>query len=534
MKPDSISKEIQNYIADVKRISESTTGLDFDGCQRILEHAAETKSDALFGIGYYCFAEYYWDKKDAEQTMRCLGECMKYFCDAELQKYLPRVYNMMGVVADSTDNRLMALSYYYTCLQYANLYQDAYIHGMANYNIAYILIRMKHYADAKEHYYSAIEYLEKSEETIPQRRNLIQCMVYCGFCHLMLNEWQEALALMDRIQDARKKASEGEYPRLSLLAFAAACEKVKENHALSIQLADQLQEAFERDENPKEMQEMVVILADLMVKMKSYKRMERLIDLLDEKRIEKNAAVYLDLYPFKSRYLLNNNRVEEYVEYTKRYLTLYSKRQQDSKAVMARILELQERLSREEMERKDILAYNRKLESIALYDSLTGLANRNYLNEYLSQRFEEACANQTLIGVELMDIDFFKEYNDTYGHLAGDTCIKAVAEVLKDVENESVFCARYGGDEFMLVYSGMTAHEIHDVAETIQKGVRMLNIPHVGSECENKVTVSQGIFVKVPEEQNREWDYNSMADTVLYEAKRQGRNRYHIATDFTE
>lgn len=534
MKLDNYSQEIQNYIREANARRKESGSLDYDTCQRILEYAAEANSDALFGIGYYCFAEHYLEKQDAEQTMQCLAECMKYFSNAGLYQYLTRVYNLMGVVSDSKDNRLVALSYYYTCLQYAEVYQDTFAHAMADSNIAYILMRMKRYKEAKKHCYSAMDYFEKSEYAIYRKKNNIQCIIYCGFCHLILEEPEEALALWEKIQEILRKYPESKYSELCLLAFEAGCEKVKGNQEKAIQLADSLEKALYKDENISEVQKIIVTVADLLTGMKSYKRIESLIELLDEKQIEKNAAVYLDLYPFKSKYLLNNNKIDEYVAYTKQYLGFYQKHQDDSRAVTARILELQDKLSRVEREHKDIQAYNRDLESIALYDSLTGLANRTYLNEYLSQKFEEAYANQTPIGVELMDIDFFKEYNDTYGHLAGDVCIESVASILKEIENENVFCARYGGDEFMIVYSDMTTQEVRNVVETIQDNVRALDICHERSKCANKVTISQGVFVKIPEEQNREWDYNSMADIVLYEAKKQGRNRYHIATDFLE
>ncbi len=222
----------------------------------------------------------------------------------------------------------------------------------------------------------------------------------------------------------------------------------------------------------------------------------------------------------------------ELSEKMQQYFAWYQERLEKSKKLTADILEIQDKVNRMKAEQKDIKAYNRKLQTLAMYDSLTGLANRGYLNEYLSQRFEEAFEKQMLLGVELMDIDHFKTYNDTYGHLAGDVCIESVSQVLKDVQNDRVFCARYGGDEFMIVYSEMTIKEIQMVAETIQRKVRDLEVHHEGSEDGTKVTVTQGIFTSIPEEENREWDFNSMADIVLYNAKREGRNRYRIVTGF--
>ena len=83
-----------------------------------------------------------------------------------------------------------------------------------------------------------------------------------------------------------------------------------------------------------------------------------------------------------------------------------------------------------------------------MHDELTGLANRTYLHEYLTGCFEHAYAEEKLLGVELMDIDFFKEYNDHYGHLMGDRCLKAIAGVLQKIQTPGqVFCARYGRDD---------------------------------------------------------------------------------------
>jgi len=224
------------------------------------------------------------------------------------------------------------------------------------------------------------------------------------------------------------------------------------------------------------------------------------------------------------------NSIQEMFEQTDmdqklhKYFEWYQRRLDEYKKITADILFLQDKLDRIQSQQQDIIAHNRELETIAMYDSLTGLANRSYLNEYLSQKFEEAFKQQKLLGIELMDIDHFKTLNDTYGHLTGDACLEAVGKVLQEVRSYRVFCARYGGDEFMIVYCDMTVKEILAVAEAIQNKVRQLEgIP---------ITVTQGIFAHVPQTENREWDFNSMADTVLYHAKREGRNRYRIATEF--
>ena len=106
--------------------------------------------------------------------------------------------------------------------------------------------------------------------------------------------------------------------------------------------------------------------------------------------------------------------------------------------------------------------------------------------------------------------------------------------MLQSVGSARVFCGRYGGDEFMIVYSDMTLEEIGGVVERIEQQVRKLAFPHSASECSDIVTVSQGVFVRKPDEPNREWDFNFQADSALYLAKRAGRNCYRIKTEFSE
>ena len=146
--------------------------------------------------------------------------------------------------------------------------------------------------------------------------------------------------------------------------------------------------------------------------------------------------------------------------------------------------------------------------------------------------FEHAYAQEKIMGVELMDIDFFKEYNDHYRHLEGDHCLKAIAAVLREHQIPGqVFCARYGGDEFMIVYTGMTAEQIRRISEDILREVRTLKIPHECSRCSKYVSVSQGVFARIPAGNNREWDFTSRADDLLYKAKNCGRDGICLSTE---
>ena len=158
-----------------------------------------------------------------------------------------------------------------------------------------------------------------------------------------------------------------------------------------------------------------------------------------------------------------------------------------------------------------------------MYDSMTGLANRTSLNEYLSAQFEQACLQQELLGVGMLDIDYFKEYNDTYGHLMGDRCIEAIADILRALQSDRIFCARYGGDEFFVLVHGLTTEEVIGIADRINEQLLKEKIPHKKSLVSRYVTVSQGIANGTPDEGESMIDLTHLADNALYRAKEKRR-----------
>lgn len=528
MNTSAVASEIENYIARIVERRNQSGVLSEEECQNILEYAAENKSDAVFGIGYYYFAENYWCKEDTDQTMYCLTECAKCFRTAKMYEFLARTYNMMGAVSDYRDNKVVALNYYYTGLQYAETYHLPYALGMIAMNIAYILVRMKRFREAADNYERAIQAYRRSEDSLNWNYNLASCMLHCGLCYLRLGQEEKAYSLLEQIRQMREEQPERKYPDIRINIFRGECLAAQGKREEALQCVEKVFVCLDETNSLEEVSACLTNVAELLLRYEQYSGLEKLFQKADALGLEKEILLSMEMYPYRTKYLLHQNRRREYVKCTEQYFSTYEKDRLNNKQVTARVLELQDRLRNIEKEQEKMLASNRKLETLALYDSLTNLANRTLINEYVSQKFEDAQNNSKLFGVELLDIDFFKRYNDTYGHLAGDVCIETVASVLRELENDRVFCGRYGGDEFVVIYSDMTAEEIGKVVVEIQHRVREKSIPHESSECGKTVTVSQGVFIGIPDEENREWDFNSMADIALYHAKRKGRNCYHI------
>lgn len=178
--------------------------------------------------------------------------------------------------------------------------------------------------------------------------------------------------------------------------------------------------------------------------------------------------------------------------------------------------------------RDELTAANLSLESLAHSDGLTGVANRRYFDRMLNENLQQARAEGQPLSLILIDIDYFKHYNDTYGHVAGDECLKAVATILKNFAmRKNDLPARYGGEEFALILPRYTPEQTLKLATAIVDTVYQLNIPHRTSELPAKrVTLSAGCATEgIGGQQDGRSGLIERADEALYRAKRQGRNR---------
>jgi diguanylate cyclase (GGDEF)-like protein len=175
-----------------------------------------------------------------------------------------------------------------------------------------------------------------------------------------------------------------------------------------------------------------------------------------------------------------------------------------------------------------------KMEVLAVSDGLTGIANRRHFDATLEREWNRAQRDRHSIGVILLDADNFKAYNDTYGHLAGDVCLCAIANTLaSQFKRAGDLAARYGGEEFIVLLVGATLDQASALAESVREGVEALRMEHTGTAAQH-VTVSVGCSAIVPYEELSSAKLVASADEALYAAKQSGRNRVVCATSGME
>lgn len=210
---------------------------------------------------------------------------------------------------------------------------------------------------------------------------------------------------------------------------------------------------------------------------------------------------------------------------------------QEKMQAQAQLLQAQEQLvdslqrSERELEQRvhertqELQVLNQRLETLSMTDALTGIGNRRQFDAVLAQQWRQAQRNATPLALAILDVDWFKAYNDLYGHPLGDACLRQIAQALEATLGRSTdFVARYGGEEFVFLAPMTDLAGTLQRAETLIEAVRALNLPHSGSPY-GQVTLSIGVAAMQATPQHDPQQLLARADAALYRAKQQGRNR---------
>ncbi len=178
-------------------------------------------------------------------------------------------------------------------------------------------------------------------------------------------------------------------------------------------------------------------------------------------------------------------------------------------------------------------AANRELQRLALLDGLTQVANRRQFDELLNHQWQKLQETRQPLSLLLCDIDYFKSYNDTYGHQAGDRCLQKVAQAIQAaLDSADHLVARYGGEEFAVLLPEVDPRAALFIAQQVRANLARLAIPHLNSRVNSYVTFSTGLASLIPNSEMTPDQLITLADQALYQAKHQGRNRCCVYLPF--
>lgn len=513
------------WIKEVQKNRGINAGEVIKYCAKIEEYGLENDDVRLLGFACFYSGETYYLLNDGEKLFRYITRAISYLDESGQWEQVAEAYNIMAITSLNRGNAPIALDYYLTGLNYCKKYGIVYQKNIITLNVGTLYLTNGQQKEARGYFETVKDYVEKHPEMDDYMTFMTYIWANLGRCYLMegmLEKAQECVECIDRQYWEKLPKTERLYVLLLKSRFYYTAGKL----ALCEECIRKIHGEMDEDMAVMDIFDDFYDLGELLLDMDKGDVFWDIITILE--KMTKSARIInlqRKIISLKIKWYRKHQNKENYLQVAGQYYELTQIMERENQYMVANMLKVRSSLEYANELRQEAEEANAKLLKKSETDALTHLANRFRLNDYFAEVFEQALQNRSALAVEILDIDYFKEYNDNYGHQAGDQCICAIAGELCEMQREgSVFCARYGGDEFIVIYQGMTEEEVFASAGKLRQSIMALNLEHAYSKALKVVTISQGICFDVPGEENKSWDFLHAADAMLYMVKRQCRN----------
>ncbi|MDC7278746.1 GGDEF domain-containing protein [Butyrivibrio fibrisolvens] len=473
-----------------------------EGNEDLRNFASCTLGDALCQNNEFTQAVYY------------LSAGLQGIINTDEYRLICRCYNEMGIIMRSEGHFITSQENYVNSIDMARAHRMYYQEALACGNFASLCEEMGARGEALEYHYRAIECCQFIEDEALKNSLLVMEYAQLTKLYVISGDLTQAKAILDEMDRLDKEYPDEENFFGVSLARLYYYDAIKEKE-LSDRYKEDSIKAFYSVTDVVVYFDEIEALVLLLLEKREYVTLEKMFDHIDLKAGEDeviNIRLRLESWKIKM-YEAIDDRVK-IAQCSYNYYRYDSMKSRANRKSFTTTLRLKTELVQQKTK-------NLFLSAQAETDTLTGLANRMKLNNVIDELFMMAVDKGHKLGVEMMDVDFFKQVNDNYGHAKGDQLLAAMGRGFREIneEFEKVFVARYGGDEFILYYYDMEDDEILQVADRIRDMVAK-----IGKELEiEQISVSQGIVNRVPDPLNRAWDFLNAADYALYYVKEHGK-----------
>lgn len=470
------------------------------------------------GRHLYYRAQFYYHQVDLRRCMEYAIQGVHVLMEREYTPELTKCYNIIGVLnSANATNTMQALDYYLEALELAEQHDDVKTASGLYNNIGCIY-------DQLEDQTQAIYYFEKALNTSQDCNTELYMteIVNLALMYTALKDWEHAYEYYEEACkcDDTEVLKTNEI-HLAILRTLIAYHK-QDIHSVKEYLHMIIEKANTGDVYINGFQELLKQLPKLMdvqleeelrVLITIIQEMTNKLDLLEAKiRITEISIEFYRMVKDEAKMV---ELMEQYYEWMKLNKIEQRKVQMDGITLK---LQMQQMIKEHEQMRRDSLNYKKQ----AMHDPLTNLYNRSIIKTTLEPLFQKAKMEGKMIAVSIADVNEFKPFNDHYGHVAGDECIKEIAQVLDRLSDEHRFSLRYGGDEFMGFFYDISPSELKSMIQLVISEVKALHIKHeLSSTMEQILTVTHGTYIAIPKEDELLYDFIARADEELYIGKRE-------------
>ncbi len=530
MVKDNLPVKVITMMEAIEKNVATNPEIFLENCSALEEYANTNRNEYLKGYCLFFRGYASYASAELEHGLAYFSEALNRLIAGEDWVLACKTYNAMGNIADFQGDTSLAIDCYMKGLSMSRAHEIYNGEYDILSNIASILLALGEPSQAVEILLEC-ERVKSRTSTVTVDSEIVVCANLCqAYLHLGQNE--KAAQYLEQLKTLSSEHSanineisicilESELYNSTGDTFARddAIERLSHLKLGSMNVINTLSELYRH--------------CMLLLEIGKLDEFICMIDRIDflvsgatvEKQILKMRLTYYEKIGDRANYALM----------AARYYAVARRNEAERNKIISHNIVMRMRLDEEETRRKEVELSNLMLKQKSEHDALTGMNNRHKLNELSELAFHKAYLNGTPLTVEILDIDCYKEFNDNYGHQAGDDCLILIADAIRSMEEyNGVHTARYGGDEFVIIYEEYSKKDVEKMAKRLQEKIYNLNIEHKHSKVSDRVTISQGLFHRIPSGLNKTWDFLYGADMGLYIVKNLGKNNYYIGYDFED
>lgn len=492
-------------------------------CSQILSYGEQTKSDMYLGFAHYYSGEAYYTLNNVELVLLHISQALGYLERAGVWELVARAYNLTAITSIAIGNAAFAMDYYVQALSCCRKHELIYFENTVLINMGMLYYSYGEYERAKRYFLDSLRFLEQHTQMDEYYLCTAVDHIGLGRCALHTGEIESAQWHEKQIREIC--ATHIDATNYSYLTFQSelyhASGEVEKRDACITCIRNILDGQIRIMDYFEDFYEYALLLMTIDREKEFLELTKRLEELAAQAKITNLQRRVCEL---KIKYFKRIGDTDAYLREAAGFYENTVRMERSNQAMMLAMMDTCRVLQEEREEKSQIVTQNEKLTQKSETDALTGLANRFRLDRHSLQQFERAVSDGLPIAVEILDIDYFKQYNDNYGHQKGDQCICMIADELKRISRqEGVSVYRYGGDEFVVIYLGLQKERVSEIVEELRQGIASRCLEHAYSLVADVVTVSQGICWGYPTHPRMMADFLKTADASLYKVKKVSR-----------
>lgn len=497
---------------------------------KLEEYARDVHSDYLMGFGQFHRGFVSYLEAELSQSMKYFSSALNHLIAGESWFLAVRAYNAMGNIADYQGDVSLAIDCYLKGLAMSRENDLPALEFDILANIGNVYFAMNDPVNAERIFRECERINQSGAGTNPTSVAIVEANL--ALCYVQMKEYEKAALRLEAIKGIEGSTNQNmdqiSTGLLETEIYHVGGDEEKRDAAIK-RLNDMEFDPTNVFDALNELCQHAMLLLKIGKTEEFLFLLKRIESFVNSPFAEKQV---LELW---LAYYEKMGDEEGYAKKAVRYYKVTRAQEEEQKKIVSHNITTRMHLEEEERRRKEVEKTNHMLKQKSERDALTGMNNRYKLNELAETAFQSAYLKGTPLTFEILDIDCYKEYNDNYGHQAGDECLIRVANAIRSLEEfHGIHTARYGGDEFVIIYEDYSKQDVEKMAKRLQDLIRELHIEHKYSKVGDCITISQGLFHKIPGNGNKPWDFLYGADMALYGVKGRTKDGFHVVTSFDE